>query len=421
MTVHSPAAELRLAGVLGNSGESGETLVTFSGRAAPGMGPVVDAANTIWERGGAAQLNRYALDGRLLATYPLPVSTDRKDRIASVGGHLALKIRDSLYRLPIDAPAGTKPERLEVKATAMSSSAHEGRVVICDAGELSWLDCATGKRTSVARVGEDARFLFVDEDGAIFAFDRKQVSAWKGGKPVAGFPKAFKGERPRKIGKWWYAHAWHGTIFRYNSAFEPEPGVVLGGASGTFIGYLPESSDLKHGCGLAHVRDDVFAVSGLEGVVQLLQWRDDEDRFHIVRRLGALCGVDALALDAVGNIWTPRGSWRWSDTPDAPHTLGDVSPVHTTQPVVLGGETLCFIKNHYNRHFMGVHGPFIDEHGWAHFAQKGLNGVKADDLGVGAAAFETDDGKLRLIVARKDGRAMEFALNQSGHLGQQRS
>jgi len=59
------SAELRFAGVLGNSGGTGETLVTFSGRPAPRMGPVVEAANTIWERGGANQLNRCAAAGSL--------------------------------------------------------------------------------------------------------------------------------------------------------------------------------------------------------------------------------------------------------------------------------------------------------------------------------------------------------------------
>ena len=415
--MHSPGAELRLAGVLGNSGESGETRVMFSGRPAPGLGPVVDAANTVWERGGATQLNRYALDGRLLATYPLPASSDRKDQMTLAGEMLLLKIRDTLYRLPVDAAAGTKPERLETKVPVMSSGAHKGRVAIRVAEELFWLDAATGTRASIAEVGEDVRFLHVDNSGTVFSFDRGHASAWENGRRLKGFPRPFKGERPQKIGTYWYTHAWHGTIFRYNSAFEPEPGVVLGGASGTFIGYLPESSDLTHGVGLAHVRDDIFAVSGLKGIVQLLQWRDEESRFRVVRRLGALRELDALALDAEGNIWTPRGSWRWSDTPDAPHTLGDVAPVHTTQPVVIGGRTLCFIKNHYNRYFQAVHGPFIDEHGWAHFAQKGLDGVKADDLGTGAAAIETAGGKPRLLVTRKDGKAMEFGLNPNGQLG----
>ena len=64
----APAAQLRVVGVLGNSGESGEILVTFLGDKASGIGPVLDNSDTIWERAGARQLNRYALDGRLLAS-----------------------------------------------------------------------------------------------------------------------------------------------------------------------------------------------------------------------------------------------------------------------------------------------------------------------------------------------------------------
>ena len=58
-------------GILGNSGEQGASLVRFEGAVASGMGIVCDRYGSLWDRGGAA-LNRYAVDGRLLASYQLP-------------------------------------------------------------------------------------------------------------------------------------------------------------------------------------------------------------------------------------------------------------------------------------------------------------------------------------------------------------
>ncbi|MFT6573479.1 MAG: hypothetical protein ACJA16_001663 [Akkermansiaceae bacterium] len=78
--------------------------------------------------------------------------------------------------------------------------------------------------------------------------------------------------------------------------FQPDPGVVLGGASGSFIGFLPQSADLDNGRGMARVREGLFAVSGIGGVVQFLSWNGDEQRFEIVR-LGALTGISGVALD----------------------------------------------------------------------------------------------------------------------------
>ncbi len=44
------AAELRFTGMLGNSGETNDSLVTFVGAPSAGIGPVIDNAMTIWER-----------------------------------------------------------------------------------------------------------------------------------------------------------------------------------------------------------------------------------------------------------------------------------------------------------------------------------------------------------------------------------
>ncbi|MFT5469510.1 MAG: sugar lactone lactonase YvrE [Verrucomicrobiales bacterium] len=412
------AAELSFEGVIANSGDSGETLATFSEKPACGIGPVLDADNTIWERGGSTQLNHYALDGRLLATFELPDFNNKlRDQMTLAGQHLLFLFGKDLYRLSIEAEPGTKAERIEGNAEVLSSSAFLRRVAIFDAGEVLWLDGETGARTSIVKTEAQLRQLFVDEDGVVFGFANEGVFAWKDGKPLAGYPRSFGGARVQKIGDFWYSHGYHGTIHRYNAQFDPDPGVVLGGASGSFIGYLPRSVDIEHGAGLVHVRDDLFAVSGTKGVVQLLQWQEAETQFKVVRRIGPMHGLTALALDASGAIWTPKGSLRWANSSETPFTLGDVEPYHTTQPVVLGGKTVCFLKNHYGN-TQKSHGPFIDESGWAHLESRGIRGgFTLSETIYASTAFTNSQGQLRLLATEPDGKAMEFSLSADGHIG----
>jgi len=271
VTAHATGGALRFVGELGNSTGSESA---FAGKPAPGMGPVFDEQMTLWERAGGTRLNRDALDGRLLASFDIPHSDSRNDQLTRVGDRLVMHIRGSLYVLPMDEAPGAEPQPLEARADVMSSSAHDGRVVLFDrkTHELSWLNPTTGERTAIAAHEGRLFALHIDEGGTVYAFGGNKVYAWKGGRVVDGFPKDFRGDRPQKIGDHWYSHSWHGTIHRLNDRFEPDPGVVLGGVSGSFIGYLPQSADVTNGRGLVRVRDGVFAVSGMGGVVQLLTW-----------------------------------------------------------------------------------------------------------------------------------------------------
>lgn len=413
----SLADELRPVGILGNSGGEDDNVVHFSEQRAPGLGLVLDSENTLWDRAGTTQLNRYTLDGRLLASFPLPGQPGGYDSITLAGDQLILQIRQVLYRLPLNAEPGTTPERCyEGEVSSVSRESFEGRIVIAEKTELSWFDAATGEKTALATAESAPRHIALDAEGTVYAF-HDEVRAWKDGEPLDGYPIEFRVAYPQKIGDFWYAHAYHGTIRRYNDRFEPVPGVVLGGASGSFIGYLPESSDLIHGRGLVHIRDDLFAVSGQAGVVQLLRWSEAENRFQVVRRIGALTGINAIALDAEGAIWTPGGSWRWNAGPETPLSLGDTRPQQVTQPVVVGGTTLCLLKRHYGNLYK-VRGPLLDANGWSHFEVRGMGGLSLSDSDqLAATAFTNLQGQLRLLVTPPDGDAMEFALSESGDIG----
>lgn len=380
------------------------------------MGPVMDDTGTIWERGGSTRLNRYALDGRLLASYEIEESVDSKDQLTLVGSRLLLKIGRSVYSLALDAPSGAKPERLKVEAEVMSSSSFRDRVVIFEksSSQLLWFHPNTGMSAPIIKTEEVPSALFLGDDGTAYAFIKGEVHAWMAGQAVSAFPKGFSGERPQQIGDHWYSHSWHGTINRMNDQFEPDPGVVLGGASGSFIGYLPQSADLTNGRGIARVRDGLFAVSGMGGVVQLLNWNGDEQRFDVARRIGGLIGLTGIGIDASGNIWTLRGSWRWGDTDEAPHTIGDKEPEIVAQPVMLGGKTICLLKKHYQYVQLG-RGPVIDVNGWSHLETTAVKDFEMPDDVTGAAAV-IEGGKHSLVVVTREGAAFELGITADGNL-----
>ena len=400
------AAELRFAGTLGNSDDSQPV---FAGNLAAGIGPVLDDEGALWERGGSSRLNRYALDGRLLASFEIPAG-DRNDQLTRVGDLLVLKLGQTLYTLPIQAAPGTKPTRLMDRVDVLAANAVGGRIIGKEKDALFSLDPVTGERNALMQPGVRIDALHVEADGTLFGFNygEKKVYAWQGSTLKQGYPKGFRGERPQKLGRHWFSHTWGGTINRFNEAFEPDPGVVLGGASGTFLGYLPVSNDLVNGRGMVKLRDGLFAVSGIGGVIQFLQWNEKENRFDLVRRIGGLLGLKGLALDVNGHIWTSRGSWRWQDEPHTPHILGDGEPIKCAQPVVLGGKTLCvLIKRITDVRFVG--GPIIDEKGLSRQASAPMKNFSMPDASSGAAWMNGT-----MIVTTPNGAAFEIPVNERG-------
>lgn len=414
--------ELQFAGVLGNSGDFLKKPVRFKGELVPGMGPVLDDAGGLWERGGRDVLHRYALDGRLLGSYPLPKTSGRSDQLTNFGSqHLVMLIRDRLYLLEVDAESGTEPTRLDGAFKALSSNAWRGKVAVVDqADHLVLLDPVTGEKSDWGKFESVPRTLHFADGGMLYGQVREGMMAWKDGGGVDGFPKPFKGERPQKIGKYWYGHTWHGTIFRYNKDFEPKPGVVMGGASGSFIGYLPQSVDIENGRGLVEVGNGVFAVSGYNGILQLLVWDAEGNKFRLARRIGALAGDIQMALDVDGRIWTPRGSWHWNDPVEAPLSLGDPEPQDMSQPVIGPvGKSLAVLTSMYGRTEWRS-GQVMDENGWAHLTRKtftheghGLNGKNS----VSAISYETEDKRARVLLANSDGTYSVLNLGANGSLG----
>lgn len=314
------ADALRFAGVLGNSGEQGATLVRFGEKPASGIGVIHDAHGSLWDRGGAGVLNRYALDGRLITTYTIAPTGARgeRDKIIVLGDKALLKLGKKLYTLPLDAPSGSSPTALPVEATRISFNAHDGWVAAA-LDKAVFLVNAAGEKRDLTVLDAPVEELDQGPDGAIYV----QLSGkmWRiDPVPPAGRSEAgpSPGERPQWLDGHWYGSTWHGTIRRFAADFSPAPGVVLGGASGSFIGYVEGNTDIENATGLAKLGRGLFAVSGNSGVMHLLSWNTTDSRFQIIRRIGSVPELSALAIDGTGRVWADGGVWLENSGPATP-------------------------------------------------------------------------------------------------------
>lgn len=328
-------AEIRCVGVLGNSGEAGATLVRFDDRrdfsARDGLGVVLDGTGTLWDRAGGGRLVRYALDGRALATVPIPMSLAMRDRLAVVDDTLVLLINGRICTVDTTT---AEPRTVETPLTASSISrgSADGRLMVLEAepppakgvpkpaaeplGIFTW-DPKSGARSDLPLPPPGANAVELAAGVPVVRLSGGQVlrlekDAW------VEFATC-KEDRPQFVAGAWWTFAWHGTAKRFDSGFAPAPGVVLGGASGSVIGHLDGNYEMSCPTAIAAVGDRQFALGGMNGVVHIARWDQAAGTLELVRRIGALQQLRGhLVLDRKGRIHVPCGTWSWNDGPDAP-------------------------------------------------------------------------------------------------------
>ena len=339
----APAETIVCDGILGNSGERGATVVRFGATPRRGMGVAVDRFGSLWDRGWDGALNRYAPDGRLLGQYRIPGGGDDRDQLTLVGDTLVLQIGRRLFTLPVTAPALAEPKPLGRESELLSFGASGGRVASLLKGEVFLVDPTTGDAKKAADV-KDAHGLELGPDGALYVcHEGKTRKVADGAEAAGGWPKGQPGERPQLLDGFWYGHAWHGTVRRFSATLDPDPGVILGGASGSFIGHLDQNAELSNGRGMAKLGGTLYAISGIEGVLHLLTWDEARRQMTIVRRIGAVPVCGGLGLDRNGVVWSRCGTWAWDDRPDTPLQSGVNAPEHpgTGQCVMLDNDRMA--------------------------------------------------------------------------------
>ena len=330
---------LRFEGVLGNSGEL-EKAVTFGSmkRETRGLGAAYDAAHgVVYDRAGSGTLNAYSLDGRLLSQYTISADEDHRDAMTLCGEHLVMLLGGRLYKLRINAPGGAAAEKVNtaiIDPDGLSSSARNGRVAVRNkTGHLALLNPADDKTESYGEApGEGFDGMDWDDRGDFFLVFGKVANKLENGKLVsnAQWPKRFAGERESGIdcatclGGYWFGSAYHGTVKRFTAEFEPAPGVVLGGASGHFIGHVPCNYDVELARGIHVVSPGLYVIGGMYGVVQLAEWQPENKGLRLVRRIGALPVPGGVAVDSQGRVLARQNIWNWKDDALAPAKVSNV-------------------------------------------------------------------------------------------------
>jgi hypothetical protein len=333
------AETLRFEGVIGNSGELDKP-VTFGPmqRGTRGLGVAHDAKRgVLYERAGSGRLNAYALDGRLLAQYTIPTDENHQDMMTLCADHLVMLLGGRLCTLRLNAPDGAAAEKVTAAITEpemLSSSAREGRVAVrSKSGKLVLLNPSDNTVTPFGDApGAYCTGMDWDEKGDFFLIFGKDANKLENGQLVSNslWPKRFIGTRESgidcatRLGAYWYGSAWHGTIKRFTADFEPAPGVVLGGASGHFIGHVPCNYDVELARGIRLISPGLFAIGGMYGVVQLAEWRPDLKNLVLIRRIGALAQPGGIAVDAQGRILAGNNIWNWKDGALAPADVSNV-------------------------------------------------------------------------------------------------
>jgi len=313
-------------GVIGNSGEKGDTIVTTSKNGNPRdtLGCVVDRSGTIWASAGTGKLNRYSLDGRLLASFKVPAANNKSMMTIVNDTIVILADKDGkLFRLEVSAEPGSAAVPMNMKnVSEISFGSKDGKMAyVTEDNQLFQLDVKSGEGKQLGATGEgrcngvemlpDGK-IFVNMDGKMYAFENGRILNEKKG-PAA------PGSRPQYLDGFWYGHVWHGTIKKFQKDFESTPGVVYGGGSGSFIGKVRCNEELSCGKSLWKIGQNLFVTSGIGDIVFVLEWDDAKKQFSEVRRIGPLSWHrNGIAMDDEGDVLVRNGRWRWNDRPDSP-------------------------------------------------------------------------------------------------------
>jgi hypothetical protein len=415
LAVH--AGRLQFEGVIGNSGEMGRPVLFGKvHRNARGLGAAYDAGKgVLYDRAGEGTLNAYALDGRMLARYKLPQSGNHQDRITICGNHLVLLLNNRLYTLPTGAPDGTEasPVNNSVKEPVLlSSSSRDGSLaILCKDRRILLFNPDTSAEEEFGKAPE-GRFTGMDwdADGNFYLLQGKTAHKMQNGRALENedWPLVFAGhresgiDRPIRIGRYWYGSAWHGTIKRFTVEFEPAPGVVLGGASGHFIGHVAGNYDIELAQGISEISPGLFAVSGLYGIIHLAEWNGSSKRLILRRRIGSIFEPSCIELDSQGRILNAKNIWEWNCDALSPASISHVFKV-TAPCSHFDGDTIIGIGEIYGRPGI-VTGTFSEEE----LRSQRLENLDIPEDIVGTALYQEQPrkGGWRLLVLGSEGRAV---------------
>jgi hypothetical protein len=376
------AASLLPAGVLGNSGESGESLLLASKASGLSSGVATDGDLTLWLSGGAA-VNRVALDGRLVERFPLepPGSLIDSRTFAVVGGTLCFLGRlpsgeRRLFALPMaDQPnrtASALPIKLPERSRdwmpyVLAPQSLDGRLVLVadpkgldgqlgvylispdDTGsDLQPAFTLPGEYPGGAAVDAERGIIYLGASFGLFVGGETHSDVYAitavtpdGNLVPTDFPVActktpaipteFRGFISLAGDALWDA-AWYGFVARLDLRGRGAPGRIIQWHHD--LGYPTQIAGIA--AQPASPQQLLCITTAGPDANYLAHWQTSTEQLTLVRRLGCLPTILSLGLSADG--WVTVGTartqlwWPWEAGPDAPPDKAElhiaVTPVH---------------------------------------------------------------------------------------------
>jgi len=348
----SPAgAKLVDRGVLVNAGGLLEVKNGEMSHLGGAAGPVWDAKRRLlYQSSGARRVTAMRLDGTRAATYALPGGSafSEHDKLAldpahgdvyALTGGTCLSYgwrRDgagSVFRIAADAPDGAAATRVAQGCVAISASVRDGKLALVrkrngtDEGavEVSLLDVRTGKERPLATLEApraahvtmadwlpDGRFALIVSGEFLHVLEKGKFGAAHGLFGVREIRLATA--RVLDDGGIWGVVG--DTVKRIDATtFAPAPGVVMGGASGWFIGTVVSRPEIV-ATGICRVGERLYAVGSRENAaVYLCEWDAARGVLSPVRRLGGVTDPAHLVIDPDGFVMCDNVVWPFDAKP----------------------------------------------------------------------------------------------------------
>jgi len=309
------------------------------------VGPVYDAKRELlYMSAGWQRVVAMRLDGTRVATYTLEKAPDycRRDMMAItpegdvvvLAGGLMQFGQGNVYVIPAGSRDGTVVKPLAKGVAAMSASVRDGRVIVVrrvpdskqNLAKIFFLDLKTGEERLFADFPIEGAAYYSclydwDLKGDVVAVVRHvdlyrfaADGTWKG-------PTKIFGSREISMSSGLFCDGWlwalcGGTIKRLDPAtFAAAPGVVLGGASGFFLGRVDMCWELDTR-GFCKVGENLYAAgSERNGSVWILAWDEAKGALRPVRRLGAIADPQNLVIDDDGLVFCDDVVWSFDAEP----------------------------------------------------------------------------------------------------------
>ncbi len=370
LSVCAAEPALQVAGVTGNAGEQGGSLIrqpaSMAGQHAYdpiGCGLALDRQGTLWTRLVEDRVSRLALDGRLLAEFPAPPSNSKYDALVIVDEHVVLLAGGKLLSLALDAAPGTafKPLGVTLRALARTSFKRrlaavtpESRIVLVNPVDGTVEQVADIPGAWLVEDTPDGAILVgtaEDKDGKVCKL-RKLVD----GHEVTGtdWPRPFRRQYvviPQVLapaaflqcdGAGGYFVGGASFVAHLDADLQPAPGTLLGKQNSYVIGGDGDwHYQLAAARGIVHCGADLYAVGGAWGQPFFARWSDPAQPMKLICWLAALPGCAALAINADGDMFVDRQIYRWDARPDSLPAQGDAGQFIKSQIVRVGPQTLA--------------------------------------------------------------------------------